>query len=306
VVRLVSNWPCKMKRFLGPLVAISSFVAGSAFAAEMVKAPVYKAPPPAPVYRWTGWYVGGTAGGGWNEQGGIDNTVTGTFCTLGLGGCPANGPALAAAIPTHYGPNPNGFIGGGEVGYNWQADRIVWGVETDIAGTGIRGSNAQARSVAAAGFNPVDVAGIGSEKLDWFGTLRGRLGVTITDPLLLYATGGFAYGHASSNTTLTETVGGPCFCGPSPTVSSTASAMLTGWTVGGGLEWRFAPQWSLKGEYLYYDLGNVSYSLPEIVQLNGGGTRFFGASVTANANFRGSIARAGVNYQFGGPVVAKY
>jgi outer membrane immunogenic protein len=306
VALLRPHWPSdKMKKILLSLLAISSFVAGSAFAADMpVKSPVYKAPPPAPIYSWTGWYIGGTAGGGWSNSSGINNAVTGTFCTV-LTGCPAAGPALAAAVPARYGTNPSGFLGGGEAGYNWQAGRFLWGVETDFSGTGIMGSNAQTLS-APLGGSTIGVAGVASERLDWFGTVRGRLGVTITDPVLVYATGGFAYGHASSSTTLTETVGGTCFCGPSPTVASSASTTLAGWTVGGGLEWRFAANWTVKGEYLYYDLGSMNYSLPGIVQLNGAGTPFFGAGVAATASFRGSIARVGVNYQFGGPVGAKY
>jgi outer membrane immunogenic protein len=301
-----------MKRVLLGAVALVAVGAAPALAADLPATPVYtKAPAyvPAPVYNWTGWYIGGTAGGGWNTNGGVNNAVTGTFCNTLFFGCPAFGPALAAAVPTQYGINPSGFIGGGEVGYNWQTGRFVWGVETDFSGTGIKGSNAQALSVVPAGFpdtSSVSVAGIASERLDWFGTVRGRLGVTITDPLLVYATGGFAYGHASSSTTLTETVGGPCVCGPSPTAASSASGILTGWTVGGGLEWRFAPNWTVKGEYLYYDLGSVNYSLPGIVQLNNVGAQFFGAGVTASASFKGSIARVGVNYQFGAPVVAKY
>jgi outer membrane immunogenic protein len=292
-------------------VSILAISAVSASAADLAPAPVYtKAPAvvPAPVYNWTGWYIGGTAGGGWNTNGGVNNAVTGTFCNTPLSGCPAIGTALAAAVPTQYGINPSGFIGGGEVGYNWQTGRFVWGVETDFSGTSINGSNAQALSAVPAGFlsNTTSVAGIASERLDWFGTVRGRLGVTITDPVLVYATGGFAYGHASSSTTLTESVGGPCLCGPSPTVASSASGILTGWTVGGGLEWRFAPNWTVKGEYLYYDLGSVNYSLPGIVQLTSGGAQFFGTGVTASASFKGSIARVGVNYKFGGPVVAKY
>jgi outer membrane immunogenic protein len=291
-------------------ISILAISAVSASAADMAPAPVYTKAPAivAPVYTWTGWYIGATAGGGWNTDGGVSNAVTSTFCTTGIGGCPTFAPALAAAVPTQYGPNPSGFIGGGEVGYNWQTGRFVWGVETDFSGTSIKGSSAQALSAVPAGFatNTIGVAGTASERLDWFGTVRGRLGVTITDPVLVYATGGFAYGQASSSTTLTETVSGPCSCGPSPTVASSASSILTGWTVGGGLEWKLAPNWTVKGEYLYYDLGNVNYSLPGIVQLNGAGTPFFGAGVTASASFKGSIARVGVNYQFGGPVVARY
>jgi outer membrane immunogenic protein len=282
-----------MRKILG-LAGATLLFAGSASAADLLKAP---AMPLGPVASWTGWYIGATAGYGWTNQG-IDNHVTSTFCTAGIVGCPAAGPALAAAIPPHLSTNPKGFIGGGEIGYNQQLGQFVWGVEADFSGADIKGSDAQAGAAAIAGFpNTVVVGAAAEQKLDFFATLRGRLGFLVMPTLLAYGTGGFAFGHVSTTTALAEAVTGVCSCGPFPVVAGSSSATLPGWTVGGGLEWMIAPQWSIKGEYLYYDLGTLSTPL-SIVQTNAAGTPFFGATVGSSAVVKGNIVRAGVNFHF--------
>jgi outer membrane immunogenic protein len=132
-----------------------------------------------------------------------------------------------------------------------------------------------------------------NEKLDWFGTVRGRVGVTF-DRALLYATGGLAYGHATLSTALTRTTG----CAGNNCQNGSTADTKFGWTVGGGLEWAFANNWSVKGEYLYYDLGSLSHTMVDPA---------FPAVFNASASLRGSVARAGLNYKFNsGPVVAKY
>jgi outer membrane immunogenic protein len=283
-----------MKKLALASLAIGALMA-PAVAADM---PVRAVPPPlAPVYTWTGFYLGGTVGVGWTGSG-IDNAVTSTFCNPLLVGCPAVGSALAAAVPPHFNTNPGGVIGGGEIGYNWQTGRIVWGVEADFSGASIKGSDMQNATAPIAGFpNTISGQGTATEKLDYFGTVRGRLGFTLTDPLLVYATGGFAFGHVASGTLLTEAASGGCFCGSSPTVAAAASSTLTGWTVGGGLEYMLTPSWTVKGEYLYYDLGSMSYALPGIVQLNAGGVPFYGAGVTSTTNVKGNIVRIGLNFK---------
>jgi outer membrane immunogenic protein len=195
--------------------------------------------------------------------------------------------------------NSTGFIGGGQAGYNWQAGPMwVIGVETDISGTTLN------RTVSVPGLGDPSRIVTASEKLDWFGTVRGRIGVTPTDRALLYVTGGLAYGHANLSTALTR----PGFSPGAPPdgcggfnncQSGSVSDTRIGWTVGGGLEWAFARNWSLKGEYLYYDLGTLSHAMTD---------PFFPAIFNASAGLKGSIARAGLNYKFdwGGPVVAKY
>jgi outer membrane immunogenic protein len=289
-----------MRKFL---LAASALALLSVPAMSADLAPVYKAaPPPAPVWSWTGFYIGATAGGALMD-GNVSESVGSTFCNTALGGCgPAQfSNALAAAIPGGFGnSNQAGFVGGGELGYNWQMGQFVLGFETDISGTTVSGSSAIANAVTPATFpgNTVSVSGAATDKLNYLGTVRGRAGFLFTAPFLAYVTGGLAYGSASSTTSLAEQVTGPCSCGPAPAVTASTSGTRTGWTIGGGVEWMFAPHWTVKAEYLYYDLGSVTYGLPPITQVTGGGTPFFGATTASTVDFKGSIARAGVNYKF--------
>jgi outer membrane immunogenic protein len=288
-----------MKRFLFTTAAFGLF-ALPAMAADLAPRPIYKAPVPVPVWSWTGFYIGGTAGGAW-----LDSNVTAsgtTVCNPTLGGCTANqdSNALAAGLPGNLSNKPVGFIGGGEIGYNWQYGQFVYGFETDISGASVSASSAFSSSVTPVGFpgNTVNVSALVTDKLNYLGTVRARGGYLVTPSLLAYATGGFAYGGVSASGALAEQVGGPCFCGPSPSVGWSIDSTRTGWTVGGGLEWMFAPNWTVKGEYLYYDLGSSTYSFPSLVQTNGAGVPFFGANAATTFDFKGSIARAGVNYKF--------
>jgi outer membrane immunogenic protein len=278
------------KLSLAAAAAIAAIMSGSAFAADMP----LKAAPYVPT-SWAGGYWGLTLGWGY-----LDSNVTDTpaaFCTAGMGGCPDAGPALAGAIPSSYNVQPNGFLGGVEFGYNWQVGHIVYGLETDFSGANINGSTTSTL-VGAVGPSVINVVGTAGERLSYLGTVRARLGWTPLDPLLFYATGGFAYGGVKSSMQLTEFVTGPCACGASPSVLTNSSSTLTGWTVGGGAEWMFAPHWTVKGEYLYYDLGSMGYAVPTLTQLNAAGTPFFGASGAASASVKGGLTRVGINFKF--------
>ena len=280
-----------MKLSLPAVALLTAIMSGSAFAADMP----LKAVPYVPS-SWTGAYWGLTVGWGY-----LDSTVTNSataFCNPTLGGCPDFGPALAGAIPASYPVNPNGFLGGVEFGYNWQVGRFVYGFETDFDGANISGSSTTALVSVPVGGATTNVVGMAAERLSYLGTVRARLGWTPLDPLLFYATGGFAYGGVKSSMQLTEGVIGPCFCGPSTSVLTNSSSTLTGWTVGGGVEWMFAPHWTVKGEYLYYDLGSSSYALPTLTQVNGVGVPFFGAGVAASASIKGGLTRVGINFKF--------
>ena len=278
------------KLSLAAAAVITAIMSGSAFAADMS----VKAVPYVPT-SWTGAYWGLTLGWGY-----MNDTVTDTataFCTPGAPGCPALGPALAAAIPGSYGVDPNGFIGSVEFGYNWQVGRFVYGLETDFAGANITGSNTTTL-VGLSGANSFNLVGTADERLSYLGTVRARLGWTPLDPLLFYATGGFAYGGVKSSMQLTETPVTCTACGTSPSVLMNSSSTLTGWTVGGGAEWMFAPHWTVKGEYLYYDLGSTSYTVPNLTQLTAAGTPYFGAGVAASASVKGGLTRVGINFKF--------
>jgi outer membrane immunogenic protein len=286
-----------MKKFLFTTVSIG-MLALPAMAADL--APVYKQ---QVVWSWTGFYFGGTVGGGWMTSNSTES-VTSTFCNASLAGCRAIDPnkvsaTFAGIVPTAYGTTKASFLAGVEAGYNWQVGQFVVGVETDISGMNISGSTYATNS--AAQLNPtvfpetVFASGTHSEKLNYFGTVRARGGYLVTNTLLAYATGGFAYGDASTSNSLGTTLSN-CFCAISP-VGESSSSKHAGWTVGGGLEWMFAPNFTVKGEYLYYDFGSVSYPGPSVLMSNSGGVPFYGATTAATANFNGSIVRLGLNFK---------
>jgi outer membrane immunogenic protein len=296
--------------------------AGSALAADLPskKAPPYMPPPPPPP-MWTGFYVGLNAG---YTFGGSDSVYVATypgFLNPLLPAFPFNASQAAAATSASgiLSPTTDGFIGGGQIGYNWQFNNsFVVGIEADIQGSGARGS-AYGIGTGANGFIP----GFGTtstlsvtKNLDYLGTVRGRLGWLATPTLLAYATGGLAYGGVKTSVSINsfDTPFNPFFPvgGGYPGSIGNFSDTRVGWTVGGGLEWMFMPNFSAKVEYLYYDLG--SYSFDAGVQTNVSivlpGRFFFQNYTQASTRYNGHIVRAGVNYHFNwgapAPVVAKY
>lgn len=268
----------RLSALLGGILCLGA--AGAASAADLaVKAP--PAPPPAPVWSWTGGYIGLNAGGGWT-----DNHVD-----VGFNNPTFFGPAFAAgATPNSYSTNPSGFIGGGQIGYNWQVSSFVWGLEADIQGADITGSQSINTNV------PNFVAGFGtaSQRLDWLATFRARVGVLATPALLLYVTGGGAVGEFKNNYSF-------AFPGTNELYTVNSNNSDFGWTAGAGAEWAFSPNWSAKIEYLYFDLGNKTYT----ALAPGAGTPA-GSTHIVSFKENGNIVRAGINWHFGGPVVAKY
>jgi outer membrane immunogenic protein len=154
--------------------------------------------------------------------------------------------------------NANGFAGGGQIGANWQSGALVLGVEGDFQGSAIKATN---------GLSPLVSL---TDKIPYFATVRGRVGVATGD-LLIFATGGAAYVDGE-------------FTIAAGAMNSTTSVNKTTWTAGGGAEWMFAPQWSAKVEYLYVDTGSMDVTLPG------------GFATKGQATLH--IARAGVNFHF--------
>jgi outer membrane immunogenic protein len=234
-------------------------------------------PPPVavPIYAWTGCYVGGSAGGAWTQK----NNTGITFVDGGSGA----GPAVAAgAIPTSYSSSGSSWIGGGQLGCNYQVSSWVFGIETDLAGMKLNAGETIATNVPP--FFPLTSSV--SQDTNWIGTTRGRLGWA-WDNILLYGTAGAAYANVSYAYVQNNVAGG----GP-VAIAAAKSATRTGWTAGGGVEVGFGA-WSVKGEYLFYDLGNHT--------LDAACTTCTGLSSTVfSAHFRdsGSIARIGLNYRF--------
>jgi outer membrane immunogenic protein len=179
---------------------LAAGIAGGASAADLPrpynKAPAYISPV---YYDWSGFYIGANAGYGWVEDSG-----------------------------------PKGFVGGGQLGYNWQVGRLVLGVEGDIQYTDMKQEETFGAVTASA-------------KVKSFATARGRLGYAF-DRMMVYGTGGFAY----TKTDLSLTAGG---------ASISDSKWSSGYAVGGGLEWAVWDRWSVKGEYLYVHSGDVELTL---------------------------------------------
>jgi outer membrane immunogenic protein len=284
------------KAHVAGLIA-AALTAGSALAADLpsTKAPPYFPPPPPPP-MWTGFYVGLNAGGTWSDNNSVNTVSSPTF--PGFPFVPLAGLA-SASVPTG---QSGGFIGGGQIGYNWQfSNNFVAGLEADIQGVAHSGNAGAASTFGIVGAVPVATTLSSTKTLDYLGTVRGRLGYLVTPTLLAYGTGGLAYGGVTSNTLIQQFGLTNGFVGLG---AGNFSDTRVGWTAGGGVEWMFWPNWSAKAEYLYYDLGSVTYA----GSLNVGPIGY--AIPLSTARFNGHIVRAGVNYHFNwgapAPVMAKY
>lgn len=246
-----------MKRLAFTAAALGtamSLASGGASAADLrARAPVYKAPVPL-AYNWTGFYAGGNAGfglGAGESTLAVPVVPSGETVTLGAGG----------------------GIAGLQAGYNWQFGDWVIGAETDIQWSGIRGSNTCVLGCFGGTATTFGTA------LDWFGTVRARVGHA-NGSVLAYYTAGFAYGD--TRTTLTQGIAAP----------ATAIAFdetRTGWTFGSGVEAALAGNWTGKIEYLYVDLGSNSTAFT-----------LGGNANTLSADYKYHVFRAGLNYRFGG------
>ena len=285
-----------MKKVIG--IAVAAFIATPAVAADMA----LKAPPPVPVDPWTSWYVGGNVGYSWGRDHGPV-----TFSD------PVTGPLFSVSSNTHL----DGVIGGLQVGHNWHIQSWVYGLEADIQASGQRGNSI----IVCPGGTPTALTGtctaghVGdtapfnvpafpvtdslSERLNWFGTFRGRIGPTINPTAFAYLTGGLAYGQIG----VTNNVSGTSLVGPQGVNgvavepgggSLSSSTIKLGWTVGCGLESVISGNWTGKIEYLYVDLGTVSGSLATTILTPAGNNLV----VSYRSHVTDNILRVGLNYQF--------
>jgi outer membrane immunogenic protein len=214
--------------------------------------PVGYAPSYAPVIapNWTGFYLGVNGGYGWDAN---QSARTYDEPTILFGS-----PVLPDDSRTSNGIDRSGGFGGGQIGYNWQfpggfkdaGSNWVIGVEADIQGAGIDGSSS-ANGTWNVSPNTYVAPYYDKGSIDWFGTLRARLGYAY-GPALFYVTGGLAFGEVRETVSfpgLTYIVG-----------SLSRSNVDTGYTVGGGIEYKFGGAWSVKLEYQYIDLGTYHLS----------------------------------------------
>ena len=287
-----------MRRLSHSLIAAVSAVAFTqiASAADMpVNAPVYKAPA-AVAPSWTGFYVGANIGGGWGSRN-VDYVPNDPAAVV-LFGPGFNGAPPSASFTS------SGVLGGLQLGYNWQFNRNwLIGLETDFDWSGIKGSGLSGGVVS---LGPSPFTATADEHIKWFGTVRARLGYLPADNVLAYITGGFAYGRVEHTGMYVVNVGngfsdnnsGFRFaCHPNENATcfaGSASSVATGWTAGGGLEYAFWKNLTLKAEYLYVSLD--SKSVTETA------TNFAGLKPSSfNANFNRTnfnVARLGMNYRF--------
>ena len=268
-----------MKYTRSSLAAALAALAAPALAADL---PARSMSPPMPAYiappfTWTGLYVGVNAGGIFGQSGTTQTTGTPGFVALG--------PTL---VPSSLSTKGSGFIGGGQIGYNYQVGSFVAGAETDFDYSSL--------SKSASFTSPGTVLGTSlttsaKSKLDYLGTVRARLGYVVYDRLLIFATGGFAYGDVRTTTSVVPNAV------PGGLWSGSTNNTRGGYAVGGGAEYALTNNVTLKGEYLYYDLGKQSTSaigngvIRSVAALNGVDY----VSSTRNA---GSIVRLGLNYKF--------
>jgi outer membrane immunogenic protein len=252
-----------MRRLSIAVVAAIS-TAASAHVASAADLPV-KAPVAVPYsYNWTGFYIGGQAGGGW-----FANQVT-------------NGPNAADGTVNfppgfvHNKVNGNGWLGGGYAGFNYQVSQFVIGIDGDYSWAHLTGSTSD---VGPTGFTDTS-----TEKVKWIATVTGRLGYAVNNWMFFGKAGG-AWAGFSGNSSTFNTVG-------VNTNNNSSSDTRAGWTLGTGVEWGFAPHWSTKLEYDYVKFNTANYNNTDTTV--GGVVTTPGRSATSNL----SMIKLGVAYRF--------
>jgi outer membrane immunogenic protein len=241
-------------RLIQTSIAAAALVAAATVSAQAADMPVKAAPyyPPA-VESWTGFYVGGFVGAGW----GTDSATLNSITITGVG-------TTAIGLPLAQVSN-SGFLGGGQIGYNYQSGWMVWGIEADIAGTDIKGSA------------PCVILFTCSAKDNWLATASARVGGLVGDRTLVYVKGGGAW--------LNETGSLSAPFGLFTTSSTNTSA---GWLVGMGAEYKFTHNWSGVIEYDYMDFGTQNNTYPIVP----------GVTASVAETNKLSTMKVGLNYKW--------
>jgi outer membrane immunogenic protein len=258
-----------MKKLLIAGAALAALIGTPALAADMpLKAPL----PPAPAWSWTGFYLGGNIGYS------VGRDPTNQF--INAPGAGLGGSVLITADDL----SPIGFLGGGQIGYNLQmAPSWLIGIEADFQGADQRGSSCSLEC----GLESLTV----QQKLDWFGTVRARIGY-INGDYLWYVTGGGAYAKVDSNEAFSVAAGVGAGLGSLGGLNT--STDRGGWVIGGGVETHLSANWTAKLEALYMDLGQITNTYAIATGIFGAGA----GSVTVSSNIRDYIFRTGLNYKF--------
>ena len=249
-----------MRKLFQTAAALWMLVATSmtANAADVGARPAPNTPPPSayvpPVLNWTGFYVGGNIGGAWANR-----DVTDTFLGVNFNN-----------------ENNNGvFIGGGQLGFNWQVSNFVLGLEWDIDGVA---NNNNTGSVFIPAVGTIQV----TSNNRWITTLAARLGVTNGSWLLYGKVGGGWVGNDDFTITNLTT---------STSVTASNNNSNSGWLVGAGIEWAFLPNWSAKVEYNYLALDDRTFVVPA-------GSPFLAGDTFTQSNRNIQMLKVGINYRF--------
>jgi outer membrane immunogenic protein len=275
------RWP-----FASTLIAATFSVAVvPVVAADMPrKVPLYKAPAAIPYVSWTGVYAGINAGYGWGRH---DVDL--------VGFSPDLTQSVGINIPTAVRLEPKGgILGGAQAGYNWHNGLLLLGLEVDIQASAVRDSvSLFMPGTTIRGADPFVVMNffptlsLPEERLSWFGTVRPRVGLTPFERVLLYATGGLAYGRVQDTYTFIR-FPPPGIVRP-PFFPSLAETKI-GWTAGAGGEYKVTNSLSFKIEYLYIDLGTSTINF-------GSDPSFPTTFLDYRFKHRENIVRAGLNWR---------
>ncbi|MBZ5520753.1 MAG: outer membrane beta-barrel protein [Acidobacteriia bacterium] len=276
-----------LKQSVGKHVLLAE-VSPASTAAANGPAPGAAPPPMAPSsFNWTGFYVGGHFGHGMGSANMTVAPMPDIVTVLSPNGVAFDGVGFIE--PTQLHPNPSGVIGGGQGGFNWQRGKLVIGVEADYSSSGMSGTKVVSPTVVSPGI-PNNSAPISSTNItshqdtDWIGTVRARVGATPVARLLVYGTGGLAYGHVTYFANSDFIIGlesAPAF----------VDKIKTGWIVGAGTEVGIATHFTARFEYLYYELGNEIFTASLSPPLPPFEVRYNWATSA-------QLARVGFNFKF--------
>jgi outer membrane immunogenic protein len=280
------------KLCLGSVAVVALGLGTSAALAAELRRPPPPPPPapayaPAPAYTWSGCYIGASAGTSSGRSDGFSTSAG----TLALGVGPAPGAVVAGGFPITDSFDLTGFIGGGQIGCNWQWGAWVFGIEGDGSATNKEGQSFGNGATTPTSIGPLatNPATIYELQERWLVTARGKLGLTnfwwFGPNTLVYVTGGGAWAKIDASQWL---AGFPTITGLQQ------SDTRSGWTVGGGYEYALGYGWSAKGEFLYVDFGN--WDTFNCASVGPGCPR--GAATNLNVNLKDYIFRAGLNYRF--------
>jgi outer membrane immunogenic protein len=264
---------------IAALIGAAVLASPAAFAEEGARIPALSS--------WSGFYVGVTAGGAWYNGG--------SFVTS------SNVAAIIPSaniipIPTST-SNSAGFTAGGLTGFNYQIGGIVLGAETDFNYIDLKSQRVGSSTItlvpALPGATPIveTLSAASYNKVDWYGTMRARFGFVSFDRLLLYGTGGMAYGKVETSKLESNTFSSGI---TNRIWQGNSSEIKLGWTAGAGAEYALTPQVTLRTEYLYVDLGNSSV----VARFQGTDPLQSQIYYTASRDTKFSLARAGISTRF--------